>query len=215
KRMKVELTIEKNVILKRDKPWSRFYFLNDNELLCSNEHKKFELVNSSNGKIEHISNKTISHISKSSLSHCLSNNGQLCAFLASNYEITIWDKDKLIRTIPPCPLAIKAIKTTPQIYISNNGEQAILILQQPYRLFLWLKLSHSQLISIKRHHKSPICSSIASHPTGEIGTWHELNLANQQFDIMNDDQHEISIDCFFRSKNSSIICAFAYFDTSG
>ncbi|CAF2630558.1 unnamed protein product [Rotaria sp. Silwood2] len=213
--MKVELTIEKNVILKRDKPWSRFYFLNDNELLCSNEHKKFELVNSSNGKIEHISNKTISHISKSSLSHCLSNNGQLCAFLASNYEITIWDKDKLIRTIPPCPLAIKAIKTTPQIYISNNGEQAILILQQPYRLFLWLKLSHSQLISIKRHHKSPICSSIASHPTGEIGTWHELNLANQQFDIMNDDQHEISIDCFFRSKNSSIICAFAYFDTSG
>ncbi|CAF3699692.1 unnamed protein product [Rotaria sordida] len=213
--MKVELTIEKNVILKRDKPWSHFYFLNDNELLCYNEHKKFESVNSSNGKIEHISNKTIINISKTSLTHCLSNNGQLCAFLSSNYEIIIWDKDKLIRTIPSYSLAIKAIKTTPKIYISNNGEQAILILQQPYRLFLWFKSSYSQLISSKSHHKSPICSNISNHPTNEIGTWYELNLINQQFDIMNDGEHQISINCFFRSKNSSIICAFVCFDQSG
>ncbi len=98
--MKLELTIEKNIILKRDKPWSHFYSLNDHELLCYNEHKKFESVNSLNGKIEHLSNKTIINISKSSLTHCVSNNGQLCGFLSSNYEITIWDKDKLIRTIP-------------------------------------------------------------------------------------------------------------------
>jgi hypothetical protein len=213
--MKVELTIEKNVILKRDKPWLHFYSLNDHELLCRNEHKKFESVNSSTGKIEHLSNKTITTISKSSLTHCLSNNGQLCAFLSPNYEITVWNKEKLIRTIPSCSLATKAIKTSPHIYISNNGEQVILILRQPCRIFLWLKTSNSQLISTRFYHKSPICSSIANRSTDEIGTWQELTLTNEQLVAMNDDKHQMSSDVFFRSKNSSIICAFVFIDQSG
>ena len=49
--MKLELTIEKNVVLKRDKPWSHFYSLNDHEVLCRNEQYKFEIANSSTGKI--------------------------------------------------------------------------------------------------------------------------------------------------------------------
>jgi len=215
--MKVELTIEKNVILKRDKPWSHFYSLNDHELLCYNEHKQFESVNSSTGKIEHLSNRTITNISKSSLTYCLSNNGQLCAFLSSNYDVTIWNKDKLIRTISSSSFATNAIKTSlsPSIYISNNGEQIILILRQPYRIFLWFKSSNIQLNSTRYQHKSPICSNLINRTTDEIGNWNELILTNEQLNAMNDDKHQISIDVFFRSKNSSIICAFVFLDQSG
>jgi len=213
--MKVELIIEKNVVLKRDKPWSKFYSLNDHELLCYNEQKKFESVNSLTGKIEHLSNKIITNISKSSLTHCLSNNGQFCAFLSPNYQITIWNKDKLIRTIPSCPLVTKAIKQSPLIYISNNGEQIILILRQPYRIFLWIKSSNFQLNSSRSHHQSPICSTLSNHSIDELGHWYELILTNEQLNSMNDDKHQISSDVFFRSKNSSIICAFVFIDQSG
>ncbi|CAF3863443.1 unnamed protein product [Adineta steineri] len=213
--MKVELTIEKNVILKRDKPWSHFYSLNDNELLCYNEHKKFESVNSTNGKIEHLSNKTIINISKASLAHCLSNNGQLCGFLSQNYEITLWNKDKLIRTIPSCSVATQAIKTTPYIFISNNGEQVILILRQPCRIFLWIKSNNSQVIPTRMHHNSPICSTLANRSTDEHGTWYEISLTNEQLNTMNDDKHQISNDVFFHSENSLIICAFVFTDQSG
>lgn len=213
--MKVELTIEKNVVLKRDKPWSQFYSLNDQELLCYNEHKKFESVNSSNGKIEHISNKTIANISKSCLAHCISNSGSLFGYLTPNYEITIWNKDKVIRTIPPCLYAIKAIKTQPYIAISNIGDQALLIFQKPYRIFLWTKSSVSQLPPTQRHHKSPICSGTTNRSTHEPGTWHELNINNEQFNRMNDEQRKISIDCFIRSRSSTAICAFVFYDQSG
>jgi hypothetical protein len=213
--MKVELTIEKNVILKRDKPWSHFYSLNDHELLCSNEQKKFESVNSTTGKIEHVSQKTITNISKTSLTHCLSNNGQLCAFLSPTYEITLWNKDKLIRTIPSCLLATQAIKSSPFISISNNGEQVILILRQPYRIFLWLKTPNPLIISTRYYHKSPICSSVSNRSIDEIGIWHEIKLTNEQLNPMNDDRRQLSIDVFFRSKNSSIICAFVFIDQSG
>lgn len=213
--MKVELIIEKNVVLKRDKPWSHFYSLNDNELLCYNEHNKLESVNSLTGKIEHLSNKTITNLSKSSLTHCLSNNSELCAFLSSNYEITIWNKDKLIRTISSCSLATKAIKTSPHIYISNNGEQVILILRQPCRIFLWLKSSNIQVISGRYHHKSPICSSISNRSIEEIGHWSEIILTTDQLHSINNEQHQLSIDVFFRSKISTIICAFAFIDQSG
>lgn len=213
--MKVELIIEKNVVIKRDKPWSNFYSLNDNELLCYNEHKKFESINSTNGKIEHLSNKTITNLAKSSLTHCISNNGQLCGFLSSNYEITIWNKDKLIRTIPSCSLATKIIKTPTNIFISNNGEQAILIFRQPYRIFLWLKSSNIPIISSRYHHKSPICSSVSNRSLDEIGNWYEIILTNEQLQSMNNNQHQISIDVYFNINNSSIICAFVFIDQSG
>ncbi|CAF4181855.1 unnamed protein product, partial [Rotaria magnacalcarata] len=213
--MKLELTIEKNVVLKRDKPWSYFYFLNDQDLLCYNEHKNFESVNSSNGKIEHVPNRTIANISKSSLTHCASNNGKFCGFLSPNYEITIWDKDKLIRTIPSCLHAVKAIKSKSFISISNNGEQVLLIIQQPYRIFLWIKSPVILLPQTRHHHKSPVCSHIGNNATHEIGTWHDLNITDEQFNIMNDDKYKISIDCFFRSKCSSVICAFAFYDQEG
>ncbi|CAF1631420.1 unnamed protein product, partial [Adineta ricciae] len=206
--MKLELIIEKNVILKRDKPWSQFYSLNDQELLCYNEQKKFESVNSSNGKIEHVSNKTIINVSKSSLAHCSSANGQFCAFLSPNYDITIWNKEKLIRTTTSCTPAINAIKTTPYIHISNTGDQAVLILRQPCRVFLWLRSLHASSISTKSHHKSPICSSIGHRSTDEIGTWHEVVLTNKQLDAMNDAKYQISSDVFFHSKHPSITCAF-------
>ncbi|CAF2043567.1 unnamed protein product [Rotaria magnacalcarata] len=209
------LTIEKNVVLKRDKPWSYFYFLNDQDLLCYNEHKNFESVNSSNGKIEHVPNRTIANISKSSLTHCASNNGKFCGFLSPNYEITIWDKDKLIRTIPSCLHAVKAIKSKSFISISNNGEQVLLIIQQPYRIFLWIKSPVILLPQTRHHHKSPVCSHIGNNATHEIGTWHDLNITDEQFNIMNDDKYKISIDCFFRSKCSSVICAFAFYDQEG
>ena len=214
--MKLELAIEKNVILKRDKPWSHFYFVNDHQLLCYNEHKKFESINSSNGKIEHISNKIIANISKSSITHCSSNNGHLCAFLSENYEITIWDKDKLIRTIPSCSNIPKTMERTPHLYISNNGEQVILILQQvSCRLFLWLKSTSFPTIPIQHHHKSPVCSSLSDRSMHEIGAWHELTLTNEELNAINNDNRQTSIDCFFCPKDSSIICVFASIDRSG
>ena len=213
--MKVELTIEKNVILKRDKPWSHFHPLTDQELFSVNEQKKFESVNSSTGKIEHLSNKTITNISKTSLAYTTSNNGQLFAFLSPTYEITLWNKEKLIRTIPSCAPAKQAIKTSPSIFISNTGEQAILILQQPCRIFLWLKTPNPPIISARHHHKSPICSSVANRSIEEIGTWHEIHLTNDQRTGMNDDRHQVSTAVFFRSKNSSLICAFVFLDQSG
>ena len=213
--MKIELTIEKNVILKRDKPWSHFYSLNDQELLCSNEQKKFESVNSTNGKIEHLSHKTVTNIAKTSVAHGLSNNGQLCAFVSPTYEVTLWNKDKLIRTIPSCSPATQAIKTSSFIFVSNNGEQAILVLRQPCRIFLWLKTPNPTIISARYHHKSPICSSVSGRSTDEIGIWHEIKLTNDQLIAMNDDRHQLSVDIFFRSKNSSVICAFVFIDQSG
>ena len=214
--MKLELTIEKNVVLKRDKPWSHFYSLNDHEVLCRNEQNKFEIANSSTGKIEHLSQKSIATVSKGSTAYCLSNNGQICAFLSSNYEITLWNKDKLIRTIPTCSLASKTIKTKSHIFVSNNGEQAILILEQPCRIFLWLKTPNPQIISSTRfRHKSPICSSVSNQSIIELGTWNEIKLSTEQLDSINFEQSQISIDVFFRSKNSSIICAFVYVDRTG
>ena len=117
--MKLELIVDKNVILKRDKPWSQFYALDDQALLCFNDQKKFESVDPSNGKIEHVSNRLVAAASKSSLAHCLSNNGQLCAFLSSSFGVTIWDKGKLVRTVPPCSSASKAIKTKSALLMSK------------------------------------------------------------------------------------------------
>lgn len=213
--MKIDLTIEKNVILKRDKPWSHFHPLTDQELLCTNEQKKFESANSNTGKIEHLSNKTVTNVSKTSLAHTTSNNGQLYAFLAPTYEITLWNKEKLIRTIPSCALAKQAVKSTPSIFISNNGEQALLILPQPCRIFFWLKTPNPPIISARYHHKSPICSSVANRSIEEIGIWHEIVLTNDQRNGMTDDRHQVSTGVFFRSKSSSLICAFAFLDQSG
>ena len=213
--MKLDLTIEKNVVLKRDKPWSQFYSLTDQDLLCYNEQKKFESVNSSNGKIEHLSNKTATTRSKASLAHCLSNNGQLCAFLSPTYEVTIWDKDKSIRTTPSCVLAMKAIKSKPCLYVSNNGDQVILVLKQPCRVFLWLKSFYIRPGPIRHHHKSPICSSIAHRSTDDSGTWHELTLTHEHSQALNDIQHDVSIDVFFRSKHCSAVCALVFVHPSG
>ena len=213
--MKLELIIDKNVILKRDKPWSQFYALNDQALLCFNEQKKFESVDPSNGKIEHVSNRLVATASKSSLAHCLSSNGQLCAFLSSSFGVTIWVKDKLVETIPPCSAASEAIKTKSALYMSNTGAHVMLVLKHPCRLFLWLKSFTDRAKPIRPHHKSPICSSIGSHSNEETGHWHELVLTSEQLSILNDDHYDISTDVFFHPKNPTLIAAFVFLDSSG
>lgn len=215
--MKLDLVIEKNVVIKRDKPWSHFHYLTDHDLVCYNDQKKYEVVNSSTGKVEHLPNKTVSTFAKSSIAHAVSNNGQLYGFLSANYEVILWDKTKTIRTIPACLTAMKAIKTYPFLFISNTGDQAIIILKQPFRMFLWLKsISSRSVLAVKTGHKSPICSSIGNRTTDEIGHWEEIFLNDQdQLKILNDDQHQFSIDVFFRPKQSSATCALVYFDSLG
>ena len=215
--MKLDLIIEKNVVIKRDKPWLNFHHLTDHDLVCYNDQKKFEVVDSSNGKLEHLPHKHVSAFAKSSIAYGVSNNGQIFGFLSSTYEVTLWDKTKSIRTIPSCLTAMKAVKSQPLIFISNTGDQVILILKKPFRMFLWLKSIQTRSISsLKTSHKSPICSNIGSRANDDIGNWEEISLNNaEQLRILNDDQHEFSIDVFFRSKQSLATCALVYFDSVG
>jgi hypothetical protein len=208
--MTLDLIVEKNIVLKRDTPWTQFYCSTDHSLLCFNEQKQFESVNLSNGKIEHVSNKIVTTNSKSSLAHCQSNNGQLCAFVSSHYDITIWDKNKSIRTLTPCISAIKAVKSDTSIYLSNTGEQLILILKQPCRIFLWLN-SFRSLQSNGNAHRTvhQTCCNLSNRSTDQAGTWHELNLTVEQLQILDNEQHRLSIDVFFSSMTCSALCAFA------
>lgn len=212
--MKIDLNVEKNVLLKRDKPWSRFWTLNDQSLLCFNHQKKLESVDCRNGKIDHISNKTISNGAKSSVTHASSKNGQYCAFLSSTYDVLIWDKDKSIRTIPPDENLLNAVKYPPSLFISNSGENIILICRNPCRIFIWTKPFDRFGGLFRLRTKNGLCSQVSTRSMDQTSRWREISLDDQRWLRFHQNGGLWIADVFFRPKQASVLCAFVFVDDS-